>query len=115
MKVYSMRLNAEPFALIERGEKSIELRLNDEKRQQLCVGDEIIFTHAQDGKKTLRCKICALHSFPNFQALYAALPLLQCGYTKDTVALAHPSDMEAYYSQEEQKKYGVLGIEIRVL
>ena len=33
------------------------------------------------------------------------------GYNKDEPA--EPKDMEAYYSKEEQDKYGVLGIEIR--
>jgi hypothetical protein len=37
---------------------------------------------------------------------------LQCGYTEDDIDTAHPSDMEQYYSVEEQKKYGVVGIEL---
>ena len=58
----------------------------------------------------------ALHVFDSFEALYAALPLESCGYTKEEVTSgqALPSDMEAYYSKEEQKQYGVVGIEIKV-
>ena len=29
--------------------------------------------------------------------------------------IANPEDMEKYYSKEEQDKYGVIGIEIRML
>ena len=50
--------------------------------------------------------------FPTFEDLYKSLPLLKCGYTDKDVAMAHPSDMEAYYSAQEQEKYGVVGIEI---
>jgi len=37
---------------------------------------------------------------------------LQCGYTAENVDEADPSDMEQYYSVEEQNKYGVVGIEL---
>lgn len=40
------------------------------------------------------------------------MPLLKCGYTEDTVQTADASDMEHYYSCEEQAKYGVVGIEL---
>lgn len=35
------------------------------------------------------------------------------GYDKDDIA--NPKDMEKYYSKEKQEKYGVIGIEIRVI
>ena len=40
--------------------------------------------------------------------------MLKCGYTEEDIGTASPSDMAAYYSPEEQKKYGVVGIEISV-
>ena len=40
---------------------------------------------------------------------------MKCGYTEEDVGNASPSDMEEYYPPEKQKKYGVLGIEIRLL
>ena len=56
----------------------------------------------------------ALHRFAAFEELYRTLPLLKCGYTEEDVGNASPSDMEEYYPPEKQKKYGVLGIEIRL-
>ena len=35
------------------------------------------------------------------------------GYDKDEIA--SPKDMEKYYSKQEQDKYGVLGIEMKVI
>ena len=46
---------------------------------------------------------------------YAALPLLKCGYTEETITNASPDDMNQYYSIEKQSKYGVVGIEIELL
>ena len=51
------------------------------------------------------------YRFDSFETLYKTLPLLQCGYTAADVDQAHPSDMEQYYSVEEQKQYGVVGEE----
>lgn len=45
MMIHEMKLNNEPFTLIKAGTKVIELRLNDEKRRKLAVGDKIEFTN----------------------------------------------------------------------
>ena len=108
---HHMNLHPAPFAKIKSGEKNIELRLFDEKRQKITAGDDIIFTNTASGEK-LRASVKKLHLFGSFEELYKTLPLLQCGYTAEDIATAHPSDMERYYSAEEQKKYGVVGIEL---
>ena len=111
LTVHRMKLNPTPFEMIKSGEKTIELRLFDEKRRQIAVGDEIIFTSNATGE-TLTKKVAALHTFASFAELYDVLPLLKCGYTQADVGTAAPEDMESYYSKEEQAKYGVLGIEL---
>lgn len=109
-----MKLNPSPFNMIKSGAKTIELRLNDEKRQRIKIGDEIEFENTDDSIQVLNAKVMALHRFCSFDELYKALPLLKCGYTADDVINAHPSDMELYYSAEQQKKYGVVGIELEL-
>ena len=108
---HPMKLHHAPFEKIKSGEKTIELRLFDEKRQKINPGDKIVFTNNATGE-TLTKTVLKLHRFDSFEDLYKALPLLQCGYTAEDIGTAHPSDMEAYYSAEEQKKYGVVGIEL---
>lgn len=112
--IHCMKLHAAPFEKIKSGEKTIELRLYDEKRQQIQVGDQIVFTNHITGE-TLQAQVATLYRFDDFAELYKTLPLLKCGYTADDVNSAHPADMEQYYSVEEQKQYGVVGIEIRIL
>jgi len=109
--IHNMKLHASPFEKIQSGQKTIELRLFDEKRQKIKVGDVIEFTNTFSGEK-IRATVKKLHRFESFAQLYKALPLLQCGYSVDDVDDAKPSDMEQYYSAEEQKKYGVVGIEL---
>ena len=108
---HKMRLKPTPYSMISRGIKTFELRLYDEKRRQLKVGDVIEFTN-EEGVDRLLCEVTGLHVFGSFDELYSTLPLLKCGYTKENVSDASPEDMCAYYPLEEQKKYGVVGIEI---
>ncbi len=108
---HQMKLHREPFEHIKSGIKTIELRLWDEKRRKIKVGDSIVFTNTKSGER-IKATVCGLHLFADFKTLYASLPLLKCGYTEADIATARASDMDAYYSPEEQAKYGVVGIEL---
>lgn len=110
-----MTLQNEPFDKIYNGLKTIELRLNDEKRKKIKVDDILIFQHTSDNKKSITAKVKVLHHFRSFDELYSNLPLLKCGYTQDNVNTAKAKDMLKYYSTEQQAKYGVLGIEFEVI
>lgn len=110
--IHTLNLSPQPFAMMQSGRKTIELRLWDEKRSQIRVGDTLRFVHTDDSSRTLTATVLALHRFPDFAALYAALPLDKCGYLPEELATASPADMNVYYSAEIQAAYGVVGIEI---
>lgn len=115
MKEHVMNLTPAPMQEIRTGNKTIELRLNDEKRKQISVGDTIKFINTEDSNDTLRVKVVDLFLFSSFAELYDNLPLLNCGYNENNINTASPDDMEMYYSREKQNKYGVVGIEISLL
>lgn len=106
-----MALNAAPFDNIYQRIKTIELRLNDDKRKIIRVNDTIVFHHKDDNQKSIAVKVIKLHHFNSFDELYSSLPLLKCGYTQDNINTAKADDMLEYYSKEQETKYGVLGIE----
>ena len=110
--IHTMSLRERPFSQIESGAKTIELRLYDEKRQAVRVGDSIVFTHADHPERTMRTTVIGLHIFPTFDDLYRALPLERCGYTAEEAKTACARDMDAYYTPEQQAQYRVIGIEI---
>mgnify|MGYP000951102240 FL=1 len=109
--IHYMNLVPSAFKKIADGSKTIELRLNDEKRQQINVGYTIIFNNIS-AKDIIRAQVVRLHKFSDFEELYKALPLEKCGYTVAELDTAHYTDMEQYYSKEQIKKYGALGIEL---
>ncbi len=107
---YEMKLNNEPFESIKKGTKTIELRLNDEKRQLLKVNDLIEFTNISTNEKMI-VKVECLYHYQSFEELYKHFDKISMGYSENDVA--NSNDMEKYYSKEEQKRYGVLGIKIK--
>ena len=111
--LHEMTLFPKPYASIASGQKTIELRLYDEKRQSIQIGDQIRFSNSEDASKSTLCEVIQLYVFKNFAELYETLPLLKCGYTADDVDNAHPDDMLTYYSKEKQAQYGVVGIELK--
>lgn len=111
---HKINLLPQPFNMIRSGQKTYELRLFDEKRQKLQVGDEIEFSCFERDEKPFMVEVVALHRFKDFGGLYAALPLLKCVYTKETLDAASPEDMNQYYSVEEQTRYEVVRIEIKL-
>ena len=111
--LHRMNLQPGPFAAVVSGRKTVELRLWDEKRRQIRVGDVIRFARADDPSRAVEVIVTALSRFPDFAALYASLPPGALGYADGEPA--DPRDMERYYSPDEQKKYGVVGIGIRLI
>ena len=114
VQIFNMSLSPAPYSMIASGKKTIELRLLDEKRSQIRLGDIIVFTQAFSGE-SVTARVVALHKFVSFEELYKSLPLLKCGYTEENIDKASFNDMAMYYSYEKQKQYGVVGIEISLV
>ena len=112
---HTMRLNAQPFDMIERGTKTIEMRLYDAKRRAIRIGDQIEFINLLDSNRHLYCTVVGVYVFASFKELYCKMPLLKCGYTEQDISTASYTDMEKYYTAEQQREYGVVGIEVKVL
>ena len=109
--IHYMKLVSSAFRKIADGSKTIELRLNDEKRQRIKAQDTIVF-NCSSTKDIITAQISGLHKFSDFKELYNVLPLEKCGYTSAELDIAHYTDMEQYYTKEQIEKYGALGIEL---
>ena len=112
---HNMKLNPDPFTAIETGKKNIELRLNDEKRQQINIGDTITFSNNADPEKKLFTKVIALHHAPSFTNLFTTIPISVCGFDEALSPKEAANAMRQYYSEEEEMKFGALGIELKLI
>jgi ASC-1-like (ASCH) protein len=107
---HEMSLATDPFKRIQSGKKRVELRLLDEKRKKIRVGDRIVFKHTENPSETLRARVIGLHGYPNFDALSADFFRSEMGFEDRRESVGEI--MRAYYSDEEVKEHGVLAIRI---
>lgn len=110
--IHEMNLWHESFEKIKSKTKTIEMRLNDEKRSIIKTGDIIEFTDTSNGEN-IRCTVMNLFRYADFETLYQNHDKLSIGYRENETA--DPADMLEYYSEEKIRKYGVVGIEISVI
>lgn len=108
-----MQLRPSPFNMIKNKMKSIELRLYDEKRQKIKIGDTIRFYNTENFEQ-LTAVVKELFIFESFEELYKSLPLNKCGYTASNIGHAKPEDMLQYYPLDKQKQYKVVGIQVEL-
>jgi ASC-1-like (ASCH) protein len=102
---HQMRLATEYFEKIKNGTKTIECRLFDDKRKLLKVGDHIEFSDTKNEQNKVMSEIIALHEADSFSELLDRSPIAQFG--GDT--------KEQFYSDKDEKKFGVVGIEIKLV
>lgn len=111
---HEMGLFAGPFAAIQAGRKRFDIRLYDEKRRRIAVGDTIAFKLVPDGTASLCAEVIGLHLYPSFERLYQEIPLreIDCeGWSMERLL----SSTYGIYSREQEAQYGALAIEIKVV
>lgn len=106
-------LNLKPryFDYINKGTKKIELRLYDEKRQKIAIGDTIIFQKEPELEIIMKVKVIGLLRYSTFEELFKDFDiaiLADKSMTKKELL----NVLETFYTLEEQKKYDVIGIRV---
>lgn len=79
MTTHEMRLHSRPFGRIKEGRQVIESRLNDEKRQQIEVGDHVVFALRPDFVEKVEAEVTEIIHAPTFRELFLSHPLTEFG------------------------------------
>ena len=107
---HKMRLWPNSFQAIKKGSKTIEMRLCDEKRSLIKIGDTIEFANTSSND-IVQCIVTNIYKYSSFEELYKNHDKISIGYK--ALEEANPKDMLMYYSNDDIIKYGVLAIEIK--
>ena len=108
MAVHQMKLTDRSLSKIQSCNKVIELRLFDAKRQKINIGDKVQFTD-NNLKNKIETQVAALYRYATFEEMFKDFsPQLFGGNSKEELI----AELEQFYSIEDQKQYGVLGIKI---
>lgn len=105
-----MTLHNEPFLKIKLGQKDIELRLCDEKRERVLIGDCVVFKN-KDTNETLKRKVVGILKAELFSGLFDQGNTIQrAGFSVDSDI---DFEMEKYYTKDQIQKYGIIGFVLK--
>ena len=107
-----MKLSARPFNSIKSGNKIIEVRLYDEKRQSVELGDEIEFSKEPEVNENIKVRVIGLLRYQTFSDLTQDYPAEYFGAESRDALL---DNIYNYYTKEKESQYGVLGIRIKLI
>ena len=107
--IHKMKLQESPFERIKNGTKTVEFRLYDEKRRKIKIGDQIEFSKSPDLQETILVDVLDLYREDTFENLFKKL------FTDEDEIKKKTKSMYQYYSPDEEKQYGVVGIKISLI
>lgn len=113
--IHKMKLNNRPFGLMKNGAKTIELRLLDDKRKKIHIGDYIVFSNTDNSNNIIGVEVTGLIMTKNFLRLFDFIDTQKCGFDKNMNNSEAAREMLQYYSQEEIDRLGVLAIVIEAV
>ena len=112
MTTHQLKLATEPFNAIISGDKTIESRLYDEKRQKIQIGDQIIFTNRDNPSQTATVKVIGLLRYATFHDLFSHNNPRKFG--GESVEWLE-NQINEFYSLHDQKQNGIIGIEFELM
>jgi len=112
---HQMKLFREPFFRIKEMKKIIEVRLFDEKRQKVSIGDEIEFSLIDNPNEKIIVEVVGLSKFKTFEELYSNFHYSMFGHPHGTALRDQVKDIRGRYPKEKEEEYGCLGIHIRLI
>lgn len=111
---HEMKLRAIYFDKIVLGEKVFEVRLNDEKRKAIAIGDTIIFKKLPELEKEIETVVTDLIHFKSFTEMAKNLSSTEIGF-EDCSEKSIVDAYHEFYSVEDENKFGVLAIKVKCL
>ena len=108
----TIHLDADIFEVVANQTKTVEVRVNDEKRRRLKIGDKILFLKRPEENETIEAIVEDLVYYKDFKHLmedYTIQEVYLKGYSKDYFL----DLLKRFYSDEEIKEYGTVAIRFK--
>lgn len=112
MKSHTLKLATEPFNAIVDGSKTIESRLYDNKRKAINLGDELVFINRESTGQTVKVRVVGLLRYETFKSLFSHNTPSKFGGVSTEWLM---DQINEFYSIDEQRSNGVVGIEFELI
>lgn len=106
-----MRLEKEPFDLLKSGKKLWEIRLNDDKRKGIGVGDEIVFMRRPELEERLPMIVEEKVPFTNVQRLLDKIDHAEIGNYENELEFIQ--QLMTHYTPGEMMEKGLIAFKVR--
>ena len=108
--MHKLNVKEKYYNMLKSGIKTIELRLFDEKRKNIKIGDFIEFSNNSNANDKFSAKVINIHRAQNFVELCKNINCNNAGFATNEELM---KALEEFYTLDRQKQYGVIGIEIQ--
>ena len=110
---HEMKLQSKFFDFIKSGTKRIELRLYDEKRRNIELGDKIIFKKEPKLEEVVEATVVGLLRYKSFKELFEDFDMSLLA-DKSMTKRELLEGLEEFYTVEKQEEFEVLGTRIEL-
>ena len=108
--MHNLNVKEKYYNMLKSGVKTIELRLFDEKRQNIKIGDIIEFANHDNTADKFLAEVINLYRADDFMGLCRKISCQKAGFQTNEELV---NCLEEFYEPQKQKQFGVLGIEIK--
>ena len=109
-----IHLDEDIFENVKHGTKNVEVRVNDEKRRKLKVGDKITFLKRPDEIESLDAIVEDLVYYKDFKELVEDYSMEEL-YMKDFSKEEFLTLLKRFYSDDEINEYGTVAIKFKLM
>lgn len=112
--IHEIKVKEIYYNKIKKAEKIYEVRLLDEKRKLIKVGDKIRINKEPLMEEFLDGEVVDLAMFKSFEQMANSLSAKEIGFDgcgKEQIV----DEYHKFYSQEQEQKYGVVAIKLKVI
>ena len=112
--MYMMKLDAKFFDKMRARKKVYEVRLNDEKRKEITIGDKIIFKRRPELIDGMVVRVVEIKRYSSFEQVATSMSLESLGFENENIQ----SVVDFYhtiYTPEDEKKYGVVVFKVELM
>lgn len=108
-----MRIDRKSFDRMKTGEKIWEIRLNDEKRKTIAVGNQIVFMRRPELEERLPMIVEEKLFFSDVQRLLDKVPLKEIVAVETMSEVEWIQDFMTHYRPEEVVRDGIVALKVK--
>lgn len=109
-----VHLHPDIFEIVLKGKKTVEARVNDEKRRKLKIGDTLVFLKRPLEDEVIRAEVTNLEYYGNFKEMVEHYDISNL-YLEDFTKQEYLDTLARFYTDEDQKIWGVVAISFKII